>query len=74
MANSATGAKRRDDDGLLNEAIYHAVPAAPATDDVKRVAAALVQIDAWCRQRGLDDLSRLMEPALDWSDRALTGA
>ena len=74
MANSATAAKRRDDDGLPDEASYGAVPAAPATDDVKRVAVALVQIDAWCRQRGLEELARLLEPAVDWSDRALTGA
>ena len=69
MPNIATQAEHGANDPLLDS---RAQQPAPARDDLQRVAAALVQIDAWCRQRGLEELSRLLEPAVDWSDRALT--
>ena len=40
--------------------------------DLQRVGCALVQLDAWCRQRGLNDLAALIEFAADWADARLT--
>lgn len=70
MLNTAMGS----DHGYDEEPDDASVMIVPAADDLVRVAAALVQIDAWCRQRGMEELSRLLEPAVDWSDHALTGA
>ena len=40
-------------------------------NDLACAGRALVQLDAWCRQRGLDDLATLIEFAADWADARL---
>ena len=40
--------------------------------DLQRIGASLVQLDAWCRQHGLDDLAVPIGNAIDWVDARLT--
>ena len=47
-------------------------PTAFEREDLERVGAALVQLDAWCRQRGLEEIATLIEAAADWADERLT--
>ena len=62
---------------MLNNAFR---PSAPTDDpstsdryDLERVGTALVQLDAWCRQRGMEELAGLTGAAADWADDRLTG-
>ena len=43
-----------------------------APDDIRRVGCALVQLDAWCRQRGLEELALLIAEAAAWADERVT--
>ena len=40
--------------------------------DLARAGQALIQLDAWCRQRGLGELANIIERAADWADERLT--
>ena len=42
--------------------------------DQQRLAGALLRLDAWARQRGLDEVAALLSPAIDRLDRDLTSA
>ena len=44
-----------------------------ALSDEQRLAGALLRIEAWARQRGLDEVAALLSPAIDRLDRDLTG-
>ena len=53
-----------------NEAVP--APDTPSRRDLERVGTALIQLDAWCRQRGMDDLAALIEAGSDWVEARLT--
>ena len=64
---------------MLNRSFYPAEPPVELTSadtdhrqDLARAAAALVQLEAWTRQRGLGGLAAKIEAAVDHADAILT--
>ena len=64
---------------MLNRAYQAAEAPTPAVldeagdrHDLERAAAALVQLEAWTRQRGLGGLASKIEAAVDHADAILT--
>ncbi|MBB4659307.1 hypothetical protein [Parvularcula dongshanensis] len=48
-------------------------PGTGETNELRRMAAALVQLEAYARQRGLDELAGKIEVCIDYLDHRLTG-
>ena len=42
--------------------------------DRERLAGALVRLEAWARQRGLEDAAAMLAPAIDRLDQQLTSS